>query len=85
MVFSLTRNSSDTPSLASHWASSRISVGLRETNEPRKIGIAQNAQRRSQPVAIFRGEIGALSKRVRCGGFGALRSEGAIGRSERRS
>ncbi len=30
-------------------ASSRTSCGRRETNEPRKVGIAQNVQRRSQP------------------------------------
>ena len=42
-----------------------ISVGLREINEPRKYGIAQNEQRRSQPEAIFSGAHGALPKRLR--------------------
>jgi hypothetical protein len=32
---------------------------LREMNEPRKYGIAQKEQRRSQPLAILSGAIGA--------------------------
>ena len=89
MVFSLTRKSSDTPSAASHCASSIISVGRLETNEPRNIGIAQNEHLRSQPEAIFNGAIGALSKRLRASGwlgeFNFCRSAGAIGRSALRS
>ena len=65
VVFSLTRYNSDTPLSASHFASSMISSGLREMNEPRKYGIAQNEQRRSQPLAILSGAIGALSRRLR--------------------
>src|SRR6202041_1895523 len=36
-------------------ASARISGGRRDTNAPRKDGMAQNEQRRSQPDAIFSG------------------------------
>ena len=39
---------------ASQRASASTSLGGRETNEPRKDGIAQNVQRRSQPEASFR-------------------------------
>ena len=78
-----------------------ISVGLREINEPRKYGIAQNEQRRSQPEAIFSGAHGALPKRLRkseppapsedaydssiASWRAAGRSAGAIGRSDLRS
>src|SRR5260370_20616553 len=53
--FSLTRNSSRTPWLASQRASAKISGGRRDTNAPRNDGMAQNEQRRSQPDAIFSG------------------------------
>src|ERR1700752_1657846 len=53
--FSLTRNSSRTPWLASQRASAKISGGRRDTNAPRNDGMAQNAQRRSQPAAISSG------------------------------
>src|ERR1700759_54462 len=53
--FSLTRYSPLPPSLASHSASVSRSGGRRDTNAPRKDGIAQNEQRRSQPEAILRG------------------------------
>ena len=41
------------------------SVGRRETNEPRNIGMAQNEHRRSQPLAIFSGAQGRASSRER--------------------
>src|SRR5919112_4062972 len=63
--FSLTRNSSLTPCSASHRASPRTSPGRRETNDPRNDGIAQNEQRRSQPLASLRGAIGPPSSRLR--------------------
>src|SRR5208282_1890723 len=52
---SLTSTSSRTPWPASQRASARISGGRRETNAPRKEGIAQKEQRRSQPDAILSG------------------------------
>ena len=63
--FSLTRNSSRTPCAASHRASASTSAGRRQTNEPRKLGIAQNEQRRSQPLASLSGAIGPPSSRRR--------------------
>ena len=87
-MFSLTKNISDTPFSASQRASLMISVGRREINEPRKYGIAQNEQRRSQPEAIFSGAHGALPKRLRENSSSCLasaRSAGAIGSNARRS
>ena len=55
MEFSLTRNSSRAPWSASQRASVSTSEGRRLTNEPRKLGIAQNEQRRSQPLASLSG------------------------------
>ena len=43
---------------ASQRASASISAGGRETNAPRNDGIAQKAQRRSQPEASFSGATG---------------------------
>ena len=63
--FSLTRNSSRTPCSASHRASVSTSAGRRETNAPRNDGIAQKAQRRSQPEAILSGAHGRPSSRRR--------------------
>ena len=89
--FSLTRNSSRTPSLASHRASSSTSVGRRLTNEPRKDGMAQKVQRRSQPEASLSGAIGPVVKRVRWTPLvgpdetAAARSTGEMGSSRRRS
>ena len=54
-----------TPCSASQRASSSTSVGRRLTNEPRKLGIAQNEQRRSQPLASLSGAIGPPSRRRR--------------------
>ena len=49
------------------------------------MGIAQNVQRRSQPLASLRGAVGDRSSRVR-GATGALvRSAGLIGRRRLRS
>ena len=97
VVFSLTRNSSDTPLAASHFASSKISTGRRETNEPRKYGIAQNEHRRSHPDAILSGAHGAFPKRLRkrvppaptldeySSSLAAALSTGAIGSNDLRS
>ena len=63
--FSLTSTSSRTPVLASHSASASISSGVRETNAPRNDGIAQNAHRRSQPLASFSEATGPVSSRRR--------------------
>src|SRR5271170_3721439 len=63
--FSLTRNSSRTPWLASQRASARISGGRRDTNAPRNDGMAQNEQRRSQPDAIFSGATTPADSRRR--------------------
>ena len=50
---------------ASHSASASSSSGVRETNAPRNAGIAQNAQRRSQPLASFSEATGPVSSRRR--------------------
>ena len=63
--FSLTRNSSRTPCSPSQRASVSTSAGRRDRNAPRNAGIAQNAQRRSQPEAIFSGAQGRPSSRRR--------------------
>ena len=85
MEFSLTRNSSRTPSAASQRASSRTSVGRRLTNEPRNVGIAQNVQRRSQPLASLSGAIGPLVEPGRAeqptGGGGAVAAAARRARS----
>ena len=67
--FSLTKRSSRTPFSPSQAASSKISPGSRETNEPRNAGIAQKVHLRSQPEAIFNGAQGVDSRRLRytCG------------------
>ena len=51
--------------MPSHAASATTSSGVRETNAPRKDGIAQNVQRRSQPEASLRLAIGPSESRVR--------------------
>ncbi len=66
--FSLTSTSSRTPCSASHSASASSSSGVRETNAPRNDGIAQNAQRRSQPQASFSEATGPASSRRRSTG-----------------
>ena len=63
--FSLTRKISLTPCSPSQRASASTSDGRRETNAPRNIGMAQNAHRRSQPLAIFSGAHGRPSSRAR--------------------
>ena len=60
-----TRKSSLTPCSASQRASAMTSAGRRETKAPRNIGMAQNAHRRSQPLAIFSGAHGRPSRRAR--------------------
>ncbi len=65
VLFSLTRNTSRTPSPASQRASASTSEGRRLTKEPRKLGIAQNEHRRSQPLASFNGAIGPPASRRR--------------------
>src|SRR5829696_7263476 len=66
--FSLTRTSSRTPRSASQRASASSSSGGRETNAPRKDGIAQNEHRRSQPEASLSGATGESSSRRRSSG-----------------
>ena len=99
--FSLTSTSSRTPCSASQRASARTSDGRRETKAPRKLGIAQNVQRRSQPRASFSGATGLSSSRRRTtvgppawpgrpmsiapGSTTLARSTGLIGSSLRRS
>jgi len=95
--FSLTSTSSVTPCDASHRASPSTSTGGRETNAPRKVGMAQNAQRRSQPDASLSAAEGPEASRRRRnqswpGIAGAseppvtvVRSTGLIGSSVRRS
>ena len=95
MEFSLTRNSSRAPWVPSHCASWSTSLGRRLTNEPRNAGIAQNEQRRSQPLASFSAAVGPGSSRRRTDagpdawpGTAAVdsdRSTGEIGSSRRRS
>src|SRR5450631_2719062 len=63
--FSLTRKTSLTSCSPSQRASARTSEGRLDTKEPRNIGIAQKAQRRSQPLAIFSGAHGLPSRRAR--------------------
>jgi hypothetical protein len=65
VLFSLTSTSSRTPCSASQWASASTSDGRRLTNEPRKLGMAQNEQRRSQPEASLSGATGLSSSRRR--------------------
>ena len=65
-----------------------MSVGRLEIKEPRKYGIAQNEQRRSQPEAIFSGAQGALPNRFLENSSlsrASARSTGAIGSNARRS
>ena len=65
-----------------------MSVGRLEINEPRKYGMAQKEQRRSQPDAIFSGAHGAEPKRFLENSSlsrASARSAGAIGNSARRS
>jgi hypothetical protein len=99
--FSLTSTSSRTPWSASQRASASTSDGRRETNAPRKLGMAQNEQRRSQPLASLSGATGLSSRRRRTtagppawpgrpmsmapGSTARARSTGLIGRSLRRS
>ena len=54
-----------TPRSPSQRASAMMSCGRRDTNAPRNIGIAQNAHRRSQPLAILSGAQGRPSSRAR--------------------
>ncbi len=82
VVFSETRLSSLTPSAASQAASARISSGVRETNEPRKDGMAQKVQRRSQPEASLRFATGPSVRRLRttarcCGAPAAIAAPSA--------
>ena len=54
-----------TPRSPSQRASAMMSWGRRETNAPRNIGMAQNAHRRSHPLAIFSGAHGRPSSLAR--------------------
>ena len=65
-----------------------MSVGRLDMKEPRKYGMAQKEQRRSQPDAIFNGAQGALPNRFLENSSlsrASARSTGAIGSSARRS
>ncbi len=54
-----------TPCSASQRVSFRTSLGRREMKEPRKDGMAQKVQRRSQPEASFTEATGEPSRRRR--------------------
>ena len=57
-------------------------MGRRDTNEPRKAGMAQNVHRRSQPEAIFSEAHGAEPSRARTtGGPEAGATAARLGRS----
>ena len=83
--------------MPSHAASATTSSGGREMNDPRNDGMAQNAQRRSQPEASLRFATGPSVSRVRArlgtqawpgistSPAAAGRSTGEIGSSVRRS
>src|SRR5829696_3414218 len=77
--FSLIRNSSRAPESTSHRASVMMSSGARDTYDPRKRGIAQKLQRRSQHDAIFSAAEGPLVSRRRWLRQGAV--SGAAGKA----
>ena len=70
VLFSETSMTSLTPCSASHLVSFSTSLGRREMKEPRKDGMAQKVQRRSQPEASFTEATGAPSSRRRSGARG---------------
>ena len=67
VLFSETSMTSLTPCSASQRVSFSTSQGRREMKEPRKDGMAQKEQRRSQPEASFTEATGAPSRRRRSG------------------
>ena len=70
-----------TPCSASQRVSPSTSLGRREMNEPRKDGMAQNEQRRSQPEASFTEATGLVSSRRRSGARGPEAGARPSGRS----
>ena len=75
VLFSETSMTSLTPCSASQRVSLSTSLGRREMKEPRKDGMAQKEQRRSQPEASFTEATGAAvqpaaQRRARAGGRG---------------
>lgn len=70
-----------TPSPASQRVSPSTSEGRREMKEPRKDGMAQNEQRRSQPEASFTEATGLLPSRRRSGARGPEAGATPSGRS----
>ncbi len=70
-----------TPCSASHRVSFSTSLGRREMKEPRKDGMAQKEQRRSQPEASLTEATGAPSRRRRRGARGPEAGATPSGRS----
>ena len=70
-----------TPCSASQRVSPSTSEGRREMNEPRKDGMAQNEQRRSQPEASFTEATGLLPSLRRSGARGPEAGATPSGRS----
>ncbi|CAM5244254.1 hypothetical protein SFIMM107S_00770 [Streptomyces griseus] len=70
-----------TPCSASQRVSWRTSEGRREMNEPRKEGMAQKEQRRSQPEASFTEATGLVPSRRRSGARGPETGATPSGRS----
>ena len=70
-----------TPCSASHRVSFSTSLGRREMKEPRKEGMAQKEQRRSQPEASFTEATGEPSRRRRRGARGPEAGATPSGRS----
>src|ERR1041385_6193147 len=81
VLFSETSMTSLTPCSASHLVSFSTSLGRREMKEPRKDGMAQKVQRRSQPEASFTEATGAPSSRRRSGARGPETGATPAGRS----
>lgn len=70
-----------TPCSASQRVSPSTSLGRREMKEPRKDGMAQKEQRRSQPEASLTDATGLLSRRRRSGARGPEAGATPSGRS----
>lgn len=81
VLFSETSMTSFTPCSASQRVSPRTSEGRREMKEPRKDGMAQKEQRRSQPEASFTEATGLVPSRRRRGARGPETGATPSGRS----
>lgn len=81
VLFSETSMISLTPCSASQRVSPSTSLGRREMKEPRKDGMAQKEQRRSQPEASLTEATGLLSRRRRSGARGPEAGAMPSGRS----